>query len=44
MILLNITAAMFCVLLIVLFVCIAILCINATLGVIRDNRKEWNKK
>lgn len=44
MILLNITAAMFCILLIILFVCLSTQLISTTFDTIRDIRKEWNKK
>lgn len=44
MTLLNITAAAFCILLIVLFVCIATMLVSTTVGLINDIRKTWHKK
>jgi hypothetical protein len=44
MTLINITAAAFCILLIVLFVCIATLLVSTTADTINDIRKTWRKK
>ena len=44
MTLLNITAAAFCILLIVLFICIATMLVSITVDLINDIRKTWHKK
>lgn len=44
MILLNITAAMFCLLLIILFACVSTMLISTIFETIGDIRKEWHKK